>query len=338
MRSLQSFPWVRTALFCLLAVPMVTGLRMADLVADEPKAGTIAPVAGPITRGGVTYVSDTRVNATVTPRFDPKSPPPQALTYGVRYESVNGETVTGDLVLPTAVTRNGKKAPTILLLHGLGGKKEDVSLLGIALANRGYVSFAIDIAGHGARRKPAAKPLADLDPEETRTLIGQTLADLHRAIDFLSRRSEVDTDRLGFVGCSLGGIVGGVFLGDEPRIRSAVLWSAGGDWARLMTSSSHPFARKYRTPGTDRERIAGTMADVEPLTCIRRFRGPTLHLYGKTDTVVPVACIEELFAATPNPKKKVVYPGGHIPDPLSMIGETVKWFDSSLKAVTGTGA
>src|SRR5437764_10675543 len=40
-------------------------------------------------------------------------------------------------------------APAILMMHGLGGKRQDLAGLAIGLANRGYVVLTPDFRGHG---------------------------------------------------------------------------------------------------------------------------------------------------------------------------------------------
>lgn len=326
------FPSQRTRRFLhgFLGVLALT-IGICGAHADPPVVAVIG-TTNKTTRGGIDYIPGLPVKASLTPKFDEKNPPPQSLTYGVQFDGGNGAPVSANLYIPTSVKNAATKAPAVLVLHGLGGKKEDVAILGMALANKGYVALAIDIAGHGARPRFHDKAVADLDVNETRTVIGQTVADLRRAVDFLATRPEVDMSRVGFAGASIGGIIGGVFIGDEPRIQSASLWSAGGDWGKLMMTSAHPFAQKYHKPGAEPEEvIAKTLSDVDPLNTIGKFTHPVLFLYGDKDTWVPTPCIEELFNAAHEPKKKIVYPGGHIPDPFSMLSETVKWFDASLK-------
>ena len=298
--------------------------------ASPPASVAPSPTPVAVTRGGVTYDQAAPLNAKITPKFDTNDLPPQALTYAATFSGGNNATVTANFVVPTSVKKAGTKVPAVLLLHGLNGRKEDVALLGVALANKGYVSLAIDIAGHGERPRPDSKMLSDLTLAETHSLLGQTTVDLRRAVDFLISRPEVDKTRLGFVGVSLGGIIGGVFLGDEPRIKTAVLWSSGGDWGKLFTTSSHPVVEKFRQNGIgDADTINTTLSDVEPLKTIGNFTGPLLLLYGDKDTIVPVDTIEELYNAAHDPKKRIIYQGGHIPDPFAMLAETIKWVGGS---------
>jgi hypothetical protein len=52
------------------------------------------------------------------------------------------------------------------------------------------------------------------------------------------RRPEVDPDRIGILGLSLGGILGAVLTAVEPRIRAASICLAGGDLPALLMDTT----------------------------------------------------------------------------------------------------
>ncbi len=60
------------------------------------------------------------------------------------------------------------------------------------------------------------------------------------AVNWLSRQSYVDADRIGIVGISMGAIVGSIAAGVDPRIRSGVFMLGGGDLAGILFSSKEP--------------------------------------------------------------------------------------------------
>ncbi len=271
--------------------------------------------------------------------YDPSAPLDVTVTslggqgvrsYNVRFRGANGGFVPGLLTLPAPVA--GKKAPCVLLLHGLGGSKGNMFLLGLSLARRGYATFAIDIAGHGERARINNRPSNDLALLDMRLAAAQTVIDLRRATDFLATRPDIDSRRIGFIGISLGGILGAVFVAEEPRVRAATLWSAGGDWGRLVTTSTHQFARTFRARGaTDARVVEAQMADVDPVFTIARFAPrPLLMINGASDTVVPRASAQALYAAARTPKRQIILPGGHVPDISQMVERTLAWLDRSL--------
>jgi dienelactone hydrolase len=321
------------AVVLLAGVPASLGCANpagGSAIAAPPGTGPALPIV--TTRGGIAYDAAKPLEAAVTPKFDEKNPPPVALTYTVTFKGGGDATVPGILTIPTSAKTKGP-IPCVIVLHGLGGKKDDVFIPCVSLGNQGYATLAIDIAGHGERPKIGGKPVGELSIPEMRTLLGQTVADLRRCVDFLATRPEIDPKRIGFVGASLGGILGAVFVSDEARIKGAVFWAAGGDWGKLITTSKHQFAKKYQQPGQmSATEIEATLSDVDPLTTIAQVSPrPLLFINGDKDDVVPVVCTDCLYAAAKEPKKRITLPGGHIPDIATMMAQTVAWLNENVK-------
>jgi dienelactone hydrolase len=138
-----------------------------------------------------------------------------------RFEFHNGVdmVVPGILLLP----KNQKgPAPAILGLHGHGSSKESIctdptssQLIGPLLARKGYVVAAIDASFNGDRvgKGPAGKlekaagqeaSLFKLYLWQGRTLWGMMLREEQCLIDYLETRPEVDKQRIGATGMSMG--------------------------------------------------------------------------------------------------------------------------------------
>jgi dienelactone hydrolase len=219
------------------------------------------------------------------------------------------------------------------LLHGLGGDKNQLQVLAMMLSGKGYTTIAIDVAGHGDRPKVNGKPIGEQDLAGMRTVAAQTVQDLRRTVDYLLSRPDIDPKRIGFVGVSLGGVLGARFLAEEPRVAAASLWVAGGDWGTLITTSAHPFAKRFRDTGdTDATKIRAALADVDPVPAISRAAPrPLLFLNGATDDVVPKASSDALFAAARDPKERVILPGGHTTSLFDMASRTIRFLDKHLK-------
>lgn len=319
----------------LSGIVLFASLSGAFPVSGLPAAGGISKHLGATqSLAGVVYAPSAPLAAVTKPFFDPKHPPTEARTFRVLYKGANGATVPGLLTIPGSGIGKVKRYPAVVLVHGLGGRKEDVLLLAIAFARRGYATLAIDLPHHGERLLKEGRTIADLTLEETRVAGAVSVTDLRRGVDFLSTRQDIDSSRIGCVGVSLGGIFGGVFAEVEPRIRAVALWSAGGDWGKLLTESQHPLARERRASGTptNAASIEKILREVDPLTYAAKLAGrPLLLLAGTEDDVVPDECTDALFAAATEPKKLVRYPGGHIPDPRAMTVRTLDFFDGTLK-------
>jgi dienelactone hydrolase len=138
-----------------------------------------------------------------------------------RFEFHNGVdmVVPGILLLPK--NRKGP-APAILGLHGHGSSKESIctdpkssQLIGPLLAKKGYVVAAIDACFNGGRvgEGPAGKlekaagqeaSLFKLYLWQGRTLWGMMVREEQCLLDYLETRPEVDKQRIGATGMSMG--------------------------------------------------------------------------------------------------------------------------------------
>jgi pimeloyl-ACP methyl ester carboxylesterase len=110
-----------------------------------------------------------------------------------------------------------KKLPAIVVLHGTGGSKEGQKGWLTRLAKKGFLVIAIDARYHG-ERSGGAKGAAAYNAailRAWRTKSGETMEhpfyydtcwDLWRTADYLQSRADVDGDRLGMIGFSMGGI------------------------------------------------------------------------------------------------------------------------------------
>lgn len=231
--------------------------------------------------------------------------------YKVYFNSVNGERVPGLLSIPNGVG----KFSCIVFLHGYGGAKEDVLSAARLVASEGYAIMAIDAEFHGERQE-TGKALYSPDLEESRNGIIQTVIDLRRAVDYLETKEDIDRDRVGYVGGSMGGILGAIFIGVEPRIKAAALLVAGGNMSLMIMESQHsaiPSIREYLAEqGMSYRELQELLDPVDPLNFIAGFspRPLVLHL-GRFDRIVPAEAGRQLYEAAGEPKQVYWYDSGH---------------------------
>lgn len=129
----------------------------------------------------------------------------------------------------------------VLLLHGWSGGKEDWyrddnyingGVMRKALLEAGYAVLALDAATHGERSNEIdyqhVNPFDDPKAPTRRNYFTyaeisiQTVKDYRRALDFIYEQGVVDTNGVGLVGYSMGGMDSFYLLAVEPRIRMAV--------------------------------------------------------------------------------------------------------------------
>jgi len=251
--------------------------------------------------------------------------------YKVYFDSVNSERVPALFMIPKA----GGKVPCIIFLHGYGGSKEDALPLVDIAAIEGYAFISIDAEYHG-ERKEGGRALYSTDIEDTIRGFVQTVIDLKRAVDYLETRSEIDTGRIGYIGGSMGGIIGAIFIGVEPRIKAAALVVAGGNMSLMVRESEHPaippIRRYLEERGITYEELQKMLDPIDPLNFIGRFspRPVVFHL-GRYDRIVPAEAGRQLYMYAGEPKSVYWYDAGHnLPMELLAV-RILDFMDENLK-------
>jgi len=253
------------------------------------------------------------------------------VVYKVYFDSVNGERVPALLILPKVKG----KVPCIVFLHGYGGSKEDILPLTDLAASEEYALIAIDAEYHG-ERKEEGKALYSTNIEDSVKSIIQTVIDLRRAVDYIETRPEIDADRIGYVGGSMGGILGAIFIGVEPRIKAAALLVAGGNMSLMIRESQHsaiPPIREYlKLNNISYEELQRMLDPVDPINFIGKFspRPVVFHL-GKYDRIVPAEAGEQLYRHAGEPKTVYWYDSGHDLPLELVVARVLDFMDRELK-------
>jgi len=107
-----------------------------------------------------------------------------------------------------------KNRAAIILLHGFGGNRLQMKSRADVLARHGYGVLLYDLRGHGE------------SGGEVRAFGWQDVEDVNTALEFLSAREEVDPNRIGILGFSIGGQIAirataeyeqiGAIIADDP--------------------------------------------------------------------------------------------------------------------------
>ena len=105
------------------------------------------------------------------------------------------------------------------------------------------------------------------------------MVNARRALDLLAARRDVDAERLGLVGFSLGGQTAAILAGDEPRLKSVGILAGRG----------------------------GTV----PVHWLRQAGAQLFLQAGRSDTQVGRRQLEQLIAAAPGRARVRWYAAGH---------------------------
>ncbi len=221
------------------------------------------------------YDRDVPFDATTAPAGEGGGMTVERFEITSRYE----ERVSG--LLLQSIEAQGSR-PLILVGHpGTLDKSSDYVLWPAEQwVARGAICATIDQAGHGERAK---RPVGMEDfqrwPMRRLDQSLQTVVDWMRTLDYLSERAEVDAERVGFVGFSMGGMRGAPFVGLDERVKTAsfcisgasTLSGRGGSAGKLADNLTDPGAYAPMMAGRAIQVVAGEHDDLITPEATRRF-------------------------------------------------------------------
>ena len=261
--------------------------------------------------------------------------------------------ISGYIAIPTNVKG---KVPAVLGTHGHGSNKDNVFGTGAnnsenvlaLLLSRGYAVIAIDSYFSGERR--GTGPAGDREMQSRswdqelsqfklnlwfgRPLWGMQLRDEQIALDYLATRPEIDMERVGIEGASMGSTRAWWLAAIDNRIKAVVGVVCFTRYEELIQQRElRAHGIYYFVPGMlqhfDTEAVMGMIAP-----------RPFLALTGDSDQGSPVSGMKTLekkldFVYSLYNKKEqfksIIYPQtGHVYTDEMKV-EMVNWFDKYLK-------
>ncbi len=200
----------------------------------------------------------------------------------------------------------GERVPAAVVVHHLGGSFEAEQYLAQHLAQNGVAAFAILLPNYGPRREEGSRQgfLQEKDPVGSFMGFRQAALDVIRASDFLRAMPEVDPERVGAVGVSLGAIVTALARGVDTRLGRTVLVIGGADFSRLLRDSPEAKQLLEKARGLVRpDELAEVLRPVDPLTFASRVRTEdVLMLNARRDEIIPEGCTLSLWEALGKPR------------------------------------
>lgn len=228
------------------------------------------------------------------------------------FSGANGKSVPGLFLRP----KGDKKVPCVLLLHGLGSKKEDmVGSFGNELVKNGYAVLALDAPFHGERKpkddgKGNSQARFQMQFLET---IQEGVRDWRRGVDYLETRKDVDIKRLGLIGYSMGSMMGSIFAAVDDRVKASAFCVGGDPILPMAKAMGNPMAYSI-SPSLFVGHIAPR---------------PVLFINGKKDTTMLEVAAKLLIDAAQKPKEVIWVDAGHILPPKD-AQQAVTWIEKTL--------
>jgi dipeptidyl aminopeptidase/acylaminoacyl peptidase len=236
----------------------------------------------------------------------------------------------------TFYTKDGatNKMPGIVLGHGFAGAR--YPKMSAYLADLGYGVLSIDFRGYGLS-----------GGERGRVIPREQVNDFRNSVTYLANRPEIDPERIGIIGSSLGGSIAIMAAADDPRMKVCVagcpiakgdttlrmlyntpekfdafmkhvneVKQRGGKLARFEIVMIPENLRSNLPKGTPMEFSPDTVhgfLSLNPLETVSRIAPrPLFIIHAKDDHVVPFEDAEELVKrAGDNCKLELIDKGDH---------------------------
>jgi len=205
-----------------------------------------------------------------------------------------GSTLAAYLRVPSG------RPPIVIMIPGLDSVKEELQATAEHLLRRGLAVIAIDGPGQGETEY-------ELPIEPAYERVTTAVA------DYLKGRDDIDPDRIGVFGVSLGGYYAARSAAYEPRVRAAVELAGPYrfdlDWDTLPPQTRVTFQRRSgaASPAEARERAAAlTLEDAAA-----RIACPLLVAHGGRDRLIPPYHAERLAREAPHAELLMMPDGSH---------------------------
>ena len=195
-----------------------------------------------------------------------------------------------------APSRNGA---AVVLVHGTSADRSSLLTETRFLATSGFGALAIDIPGQGSSEGVTGWGLAERKA-------------ISAAVTWLGTRAEVDPQRIGAFGYSMGAYVVVQAAVLDTRLRSVVLLACPNDVMEQNWVTSDRWGLVSQLPNYWALRAAGQSVDMPPREVIGAIAPrPVLIINGDLDRAVPQYMAHQLFAAAGDPKELWIVTGAH---------------------------
>jgi dienelactone hydrolase len=198
---------------------------------------------------------------------------------------LDGGRVVGNLRRPAG----DQRPPLALLVAGLDSTKEEFFRLENVFLDRGMATLSMDGPGQGeCGYKLPIRP----DYEVAVTAV----------LDAIAARTDLDLERVGLFGVSLGGYYAPRVLAFEPRVKAGVGLSGpyrfGDIWDHVPPQTRETFVAK--SFASDDEEGRAKAAELDLSGVAERIRQPYLAITGKLDRLIPWKQTERAAREAPN--------------------------------------
>lgn len=283
--------------------------RLALVIASLWAAALIAGCGGGGGGGGSTTTTTTATDTVHHAQITQASPDGTVLAEHLSYTTFDGSKVPALFSVPRAYPARG----CLIFENGFGSTKEGTEVFWKGAARLGLAIFAIDLRDLGQRASnPNEQNQVVREPAQFHALVAGTEKDLRYAVDYLWNQP-VCRHNIGYLGQSLGGMIGSVEAASDPRIHAVVLISVPPTYRAITRFSDILFPNLKADPAQLTAALA-PLSPYDPDRYIGRIAPRHLLLmFGDHDPIVRPPSARGTIAAARPPVTVVHYNGGHSP-------------------------
>ena len=204
--------------------------------------------------------------------------------------------------------------PCAIVLDILDGRAYVARLLATTLSGRGVAALYVKLPYYGERRPAAGVNLLDVEVPQLADALKQAVKDVRRGAAWLRSRGEIDPDKVGIVGVSLGSFVAQMAAGADGRFDRCCFVLGGGSITDALFSGgkdTRKAAALLRERGWTEERMRELLLPLEPVAHAKGIaKAGVLMINCREDDVVPPASTRRYWEALGQPEI-VWYDGNH---------------------------
>lgn len=218
---------------------------------------------------------------------------------------VDGAPVAANLRRPTPGPVSAvERPPWVVLVPGLDSTKEEFFFFEQSFLDRGMATLSVDGPGQGETGPDASGAGLPIRADYETGLVP--------LLDLVCRRDDLDHDRIGLVGVSLGGYYAPRVAAHEPRLAAVAGISGpyrwGELWDDLPPMTRQTFTVKSGGGSDDDGRRRAQALDLSGVC--ERIEVPALYVTGARDRLIPWRQTEQQAEHTPK-GEFVCYPDGN---------------------------
>jgi dienelactone hydrolase len=244
------------------------------------------------------------------------------LIHDMSYASPKSGRVTAYLVGPAGRER----CAGIVFGHWSYGNRTEFLPEAILYARAGVVSLLVDDLD--VRPAPWRRNAPGSEPEAVRENFIQSVVDLRRGIDVLQARSEVDPNRIAYVGHSSGAHWGAILSAVDRRLKTVVLMAGVPAEKTILMESDDPDYVNFRAT-TPKEQLDKYFRIISPLDAINYVPHsrptPLLFQFARFEQYFGEAAMKQYEQAASDPKLVLWYDSGHALNDVRALVDRAKW-------------